>query len=89
MDALHEEELLSSTRRMTLLFVIPADAFARLGEKTTVMSPEVLVAAGVPCCRYRFLLLGLVRKYVVTMRLWNSRMVQVYCFQVVIFTGYK
>ncbi|XP_024380326.1 uncharacterized protein [Physcomitrium patens] len=27
------------------------DAFARLGEKTTVMSPEVLVAAGVPCCR--------------------------------------
>ncbi|BFI09737.1 protein MpREF6 [Marchantia polymorpha subsp. ruderalis] len=26
-------------------------AFSLLGEKTTVMSPEVLVAAGVPCCR--------------------------------------
>jgi hypothetical protein len=43
----------------------PADAFARLGEKTTVMSPEVLVAAGVPCCRYRLLPLGLMRKHVV------------------------
>lgn len=29
----------------------PQAAFALLGEKTTVMSPEVLVAAGVPCCR--------------------------------------
>ncbi|XP_031475379.1 lysine-specific demethylase REF6 [Nymphaea colorata] len=29
----------------------PLVAFATLGEKTTVMSPEVLVAAGVPCCR--------------------------------------
>jgi hypothetical protein len=28
-----------------------SDAFARLGEKTTLMSPEILVAAGVPCCR--------------------------------------
>ncbi|CAM6047535.1 unnamed protein product [Sphagnum compactum] len=27
------------------------DAFARLGEKTTLMSPEILVAVGVPCCR--------------------------------------
>ncbi|KAH7314592.1 hypothetical protein KP509_21G010000 [Ceratopteris richardii] len=26
-------------------------AFTLLGEKTTVMSPEVLLAAGVPCCR--------------------------------------
>ncbi|MQM14238.1 hypothetical protein Taro_047168 [Colocasia esculenta] len=25
--------------------------FAILGEKTTVMSPEVLIAAGIPCCR--------------------------------------
>lgn len=29
----------------------PLVAFATLGEKTTVMSPEVLVEAGVPCCR--------------------------------------
>ncbi|CAM6096754.1 unnamed protein product [Calypogeia fissa] len=29
----------------------PRAAFSLLGEKTTVMSPEVLVAAGVPCCR--------------------------------------
>ncbi|XAR67947.1 [Histone H3]-lysine-36 demethylase [Bertholletia excelsa] len=29
----------------------PLVTFAMLGEKTTVMSPEVLVAAGVPCCR--------------------------------------
>eukprot|EP00250_Pteridium_aquilinum_P020651 c24897_g1_i1 orf=144-6872(+) len=29
----------------------PKAAFALLGEKTTVMSPEVLLAAGVPCCR--------------------------------------
>ncbi|CAM0884225.1 unnamed protein product [Alopecurus aequalis] len=27
------------------------EAFATLGEKTTVMSPEVLVGLGVPCCR--------------------------------------
>jgi len=26
--------------------------FAILGEKTTVMSPEVFISAGVPCCRY-------------------------------------
>jgi hypothetical protein len=24
-----------------------------LGEKTTLMSPDVLVARGVPCCRYK------------------------------------
>ncbi|KAL8123374.1 hypothetical protein AgCh_011375 [Apium graveolens] len=29
----------------------PIVTFATLGEKTTVMSPEVLVNAGVPCCR--------------------------------------
>ncbi|KAK9734057.1 hypothetical protein RND81_04G111700 [Saponaria officinalis] len=29
----------------------PLVTFATLGEKTTVMSPEVLVNAGVPCCR--------------------------------------
>ncbi|KAL0535333.1 hypothetical protein IC582_029662 [Cucumis melo] len=29
----------------------PLVTFAVLGEKTTVMSPEVLVSAGVPCCR--------------------------------------
>ncbi|KAL1814610.1 hypothetical protein ACET3Z_017184 [Daucus carota] len=29
----------------------PIVTFATLGEKTTVMSPEVLVKAGVPCCR--------------------------------------
>ncbi|KAL2459568.1 Lysine-specific demethylase REF6 [Forsythia ovata] len=29
----------------------PLVTFATLGEKTTVMSPEVLVGAGVPCCR--------------------------------------
>ncbi|EFJ29606.1 hypothetical protein SELMODRAFT_440762 [Selaginella moellendorffii] len=29
----------------------PRAAFTLLGEKTTVLSPEVLVAAGVPCCR--------------------------------------
>lgn len=68
------------------MFVILADSFARLGEKTTVMSPEVLAAAGVPCCRYRVLPLGLVRKYVDTMHLWNSHLVQVCCFQVVILT---
>ncbi|KAI6675448.1 hypothetical protein NL676_003354 [Syzygium grande] len=31
--------------------VNPLITFAILGEKTTVMSPEVLVGAGVPCCR--------------------------------------
>ncbi|GLJ23005.1 hypothetical protein SUGI_0434050 [Cryptomeria japonica] len=31
--------------------VNPLVAFAMLGEKTTVMSPEVLIAASVPCCR--------------------------------------
>ncbi|XP_010037473.2 lysine-specific demethylase REF6 [Eucalyptus grandis] len=31
--------------------VNPLITFAVLGEKTTVMSPEVLVGAGVPCCR--------------------------------------
>ncbi|KAL8154199.1 hypothetical protein V2J09_011959 [Rumex salicifolius] len=29
----------------------PLVIFALLGEKTTVMSPEVLISAGVPCCR--------------------------------------
>ncbi|XP_047316861.1 lysine-specific demethylase JMJ705-like isoform X2 [Impatiens glandulifera] len=29
----------------------PLVTFAILGEKTTVMSPEVLISAGVPCCR--------------------------------------
>ncbi|GMH16746.1 hypothetical protein Nepgr_018587 [Nepenthes gracilis] len=29
----------------------PLVTFAMLGEKTTVMSPEVLIKAGVPCCR--------------------------------------
>ncbi|KAL5076484.1 hypothetical protein RYX36_015468 [Vicia faba] len=29
----------------------PLVTFSILGEKTTVMSPEVLVSAGVPCCR--------------------------------------
>eukprot|EP01018_Ginkgo_biloba_P034449 Gb_39738 [translate_table: standard] len=29
----------------------PLAAFAMLGEKTTLMSPEILVGAGVPCCR--------------------------------------
>lgn len=37
--------------RTNLTQFLFADAFARLGEKTTVMSPELLVAAGVPCCR--------------------------------------
>lgn len=31
--------------------VNPVVTFAILGEKTTVMSPEVLVEAGIPCCR--------------------------------------
>ncbi|KAG9446332.1 hypothetical protein H6P81_012460 [Aristolochia fimbriata] len=31
--------------------VNPLVTFAILGEKTTVMSPEVLVGAGIPCCR--------------------------------------
>ncbi|KAH0704812.1 lysine-specific demethylase REF6 [Solanum tuberosum] len=29
----------------------PLVTFATLGEKTTVMSPEVLLSAGIPCCR--------------------------------------
>ncbi|PIA51468.1 hypothetical protein AQUCO_01100361v1, partial [Aquilegia coerulea] len=29
----------------------PLVTFATLGEKTTVMSPEVLIGAGIPCCR--------------------------------------
>ncbi|CAL5375156.1 unnamed protein product [Camellia sinensis] len=29
----------------------PLVTFATLGKKTTVMSPEVLISAGVPCCR--------------------------------------
>ncbi|GAB4860532.1 hypothetical protein Ancab_035692 [Ancistrocladus abbreviatus] len=29
----------------------PLVTFAMLGEKTTVMSPEVLISTGVPCCR--------------------------------------
>ncbi|KAJ0049108.1 hypothetical protein Pint_15613 [Pistacia integerrima] len=33
----------------------PLVTFATLGEKTTMMSPEVFVSAGVPCCRYFFL----------------------------------
>jgi hypothetical protein len=28
-----------------------AETFATLGKKTTVMSPEVFVESGVPCCR--------------------------------------
>lgn len=31
--------------------------FAILGEKTTIMSPEVLLGAGVPCCRYFYIIL--------------------------------
>ncbi|KAK9119938.1 hypothetical protein Scep_018031 [Stephania cephalantha] len=31
--------------------VNPLVTFATLGEKTTVMSPEVLISAGIPCCR--------------------------------------
>ncbi|XP_077250607.1 lysine-specific demethylase JMJ705-like [Tasmannia lanceolata] len=31
--------------------VNPLVTFATLGEKTTVMSPEVLINAGIPCCR--------------------------------------
>ncbi|CAO2167429.1 unnamed protein product [Urochloa humidicola] len=31
--------------------VNPLETFAMLGKKTTVMSPEVLVRSGVPCCR--------------------------------------
>ncbi|XXG62399.1 hypothetical protein AAC387_Pa05g0763 [Persea americana] len=31
--------------------VNPVVTFATLGEKTTVMSPEVLIGAGIPCCR--------------------------------------
>lgn len=26
-------------------------ALSRLGEKTTLISPEVIVASGIPCCR--------------------------------------
>lgn len=33
-----------------------AVTFATLGEKTTVMSPEVLIGAGIPCCRWHVLL---------------------------------
>lgn len=29
-----------------------AETFATLGQKTTVMSPEVLVGLGIPCCRW-------------------------------------
>lgn len=31
--------------------VVLSVTFSTLGEKTTVMSPEVFVKAGVPCCR--------------------------------------
>ncbi|CAO1942711.1 unnamed protein product [Urochloa humidicola] len=31
--------------------VNPLETFAMLGKKTTVMSPEVLVHSGIPCCR--------------------------------------
>ncbi|KAK9278197.1 hypothetical protein L1049_027758 [Liquidambar formosana] len=31
--------------------VNPLVTFATLGEKTTVMSPEVFISAGIPCCR--------------------------------------
>ncbi|TKW18356.1 hypothetical protein SEVIR_5G426200v4 [Setaria viridis] len=31
--------------------VNPLETFAMLGDKTTVMSPEVLVRSGIPCCR--------------------------------------
>ncbi|CAL4946041.1 unnamed protein product [Urochloa decumbens] len=31
--------------------VNPLETFAMLGNKTTVMSPEVLVRSGIPCCR--------------------------------------
>uniref|UniRef100_A0A0E0N6H6 JmjC domain-containing protein n=1 Tax=Oryza rufipogon TaxID=4529 RepID=A0A0E0N6H6_ORYRU len=31
--------------------VNPLETFATLGQKTTVMSPEVLVESGIPCCR--------------------------------------
>lgn len=33
--------------------LIHAASLAVLGEKTTLMSPDVLVARGVPCCRYK------------------------------------
>jgi hypothetical protein len=32
--------------------ILGAETFAMLGDKTTVMSPEVLVESGIPCCRY-------------------------------------
>lgn len=34
-----------------MYFIILAVTFTMLSEKTTVMSPEVLVGAGIPCCR--------------------------------------
>ena len=34
------------------LFLV-AEAFTMLGEKTTLLSPGVIVKAGVPCCRYK------------------------------------
>ena len=37
---------------MSFIFTLLSVTFAVLGEKTTVMSPEVFISAGVPCCRY-------------------------------------
>jgi hypothetical protein len=32
-------------------FIFLAAALKLLGEKTTLLSPEVVVASGIPCCR--------------------------------------
>lgn len=35
-------------------FLLLPAALSLLGNKTTLMSPEVVIASGIPCCRYFF-----------------------------------
>lgn len=32
-------------------YIVVSVALSHLGEKTTVLSPEVIAASGIPCCR--------------------------------------
>lgn len=48
--------LLSSRTPLISLLYKFSDALSLLGEKTTLLSPEIVVASGIPCCRWVVLL---------------------------------
>jgi len=70
--------------------LIHAASLAVLGEKTTLMSPDVLVARGVPCCRYKlwngqcFCFIKCIWCY--TRFLWIC-VLDMYCFRLVQYPG--